>query len=446
VAAVVIFTYLRSRSSSPGYAYTPPRLTEQQAWAAFKSSLKQYKDLHKGGVESMRKSGHVRTLTTTCSLKMCNGLGDQLFRIEFAFLLALMSDRVFVIHWDDSLRERTKHIVHNQVNWDVFNGSLGMCSTDEDNQCRSRVYDRKSIFGFSWTEAEYSLFGKALFGPEQHITIANFYVNSIFIGDNSMMRAGRLMEEGFEKLGVKTILAKNRYNEVDYYRKAPDYSALEWFGLTGLFGIQAVNNGHVQATDAWIQMNHVIFHYLFTFRNDLLTQVEQMKTALQLNTQPYLAVHLRTGFVGSPHVESFKARQWQFKNWKLFDESVWPCILSHSINLADRLIGSNAPIYVATDSTVARDWATNLYGSRIRSSTLVPTHFAQGDKNADDVSSWVDFLILGGSRAMVHGDSSYATNAAFLRPIPIAMQSWIMQDSARGCMVSHVGSNVTCVC
>ena len=103
---------------------------------------------------------------------------------------------------------------------------------------------------------------------------------------------------------------------MDYYRKAPDYSALEWFGLTGLFGIQAVNNGHVQATDAWIQMNHVIFHYLFTFRNDLLTQVEQMKTALQLNTQPYLAVHLRTGFVGSPHVESFKARQWQFKNWE----------------------------------------------------------------------------------------------------------------------------------
>ena len=50
VAAVVIFTYLRSRSSSPRYAYTPPRLTEQQAWAAFKSSLEQYKDLHKGGV------------------------------------------------------------------------------------------------------------------------------------------------------------------------------------------------------------------------------------------------------------------------------------------------------------------------------------------------------------------------------------------------------------
>eukprot|EP00731_Ephydatia_muelleri_P017569 Em0010g667a len=138
--------------------------------------------------------------------------------------------------------------------------------------------------------------------------VGNFYVNSMFIGDNSMMRAGRLMEDGFEKLGVKAILAKD------------------------------------------------------------------------------------------------------------------------SINLANHLIGPNAPI-----STVAKEWARNHYGSRIRSSTLVPTHFAVGDKNADDTSSWVDLLMLGGSQAMVHGDSSYATNAAFLRPVPIAMQSWILEDSERDC-------------
>ena len=35
-----------------------------------------------------------------------------------------------------------------------------------------------------------------------------------------MMRAGRLMEDGFEKLGVKAILAKDRYNQLLYYRKS----------------------------------------------------------------------------------------------------------------------------------------------------------------------------------------------------------------------------------
>ena len=86
-----------------------------------------------------------RTLTTTCSLKMCNGLGDQLFRIEFAFL-------------------------------DRFLGSVGQKQSTASLERLSSVPSSTVI------------------------TIANFYVNSIFIGDNSMMRAGRLMEEGFEKL------------------------------------------------------------------------------------------------------------------------------------------------------------------------------------------------------------------------------------------------------
>ena len=444
--AIIIFIYLKQRTSSPGYVYTP-RQTELQAWTAFNSSLEQYRGLHKRGVENMHDAGHVRTLTWTCSMKRCSGIGDQLFRIEFALLLAVMSDRVFVICWDEGLRKRTKYIHHNQINWDVFDSRLGMCSIDGGSRCRRRVYASNSIFGFGWTEWEYNIFGKALFGSEQHITlVGNLYINSMFIGDNSMMRTGRLMEEGFEKLGVKTILAKDRYNQLLYYRKSPYYSIFERFGLTKLFGIQSMNNGRVQATDAWMQLNHIIFHYLFTFPNDLLTQAEQIKKALQLNTQPYLAVHLRTGFFGSPHVERLNDRESVFKNWKLFDESVWPCILNHSITLADRLVGPSAPIYIATDSIVAKEWAKKLYGSRIQSSSLVPIHFAKDDKNADDVSSWVDLLMLGGSQAMVHGDSSYAINAAFLRPIPIAMQSWILEDSEMGCMVSHVGNKVACIC
>ena len=56
---------------------------------------------------------------------------------------------------------------------------------------------------------------------------------------------------------MKTILAKNRYSELIFYRKAPDYNVSEWFGLTGLFRIQAVNNGRVQATDAWISRHFI---------------------------------------------------------------------------------------------------------------------------------------------------------------------------------------------
>ena len=53
---------------------------------------------------------------------------------------------VFVIHWDEGLRKRMKHIHQNQINWDVFDSSLGMSSTDGGGQCRSRVYAKKIDF------------------------------------------------------------------------------------------------------------------------------------------------------------------------------------------------------------------------------------------------------------------------------------------------------------
>ena len=70
---------------------------------------------------------------------------------------------------------------------------------------------------------------KFYFGPEQHITIVgNVFVNTMFIEDHSMMKVGKLMEEGFKRLGVTTIL---RYNQVLYYRYSSKYIDLEKKGI-----------------------------------------------------------------------------------------------------------------------------------------------------------------------------------------------------------------------
>ena len=71
-----------------------------------------------------------------------------------------------------------------------------------------------------------------------------------------------------------------------------------------------MNNGRVQATDAWMQLSHLIFSFSFCFPNDTLAQVEEIKTTLQLKAQPYLAVHMKTGFVSSPHEEVQTFRNW----------------------------------------------------------------------------------------------------------------------------------------
>ena len=260
-----------------------------------------------------------------------------------------------------------------------------------------------------------------------------------------MMRTGKLIEEGFLRLGVSSILDKDRYDGVYFTHDSPWYAMLHMVGLTTLWGVLPMDKGYVLASESWVQVSHVILNYLFKFPTGLTTKVNAIKKTLGIDSQSYLAVHLRTGFHGSPNVDTFKIR-YLFKNWKLFDQSVWSCILTYAIEVSDSLIGPNSPIYVATDSLIAKEWTKTKYGARIRTATLNPAHFAHASESQDEKSLWIDFLILAGAKIIVRGDSSYATNAAFLAPIPISRQAWIWQDDNMKCMVSHLGSTTKCIC
>ena len=95
---------------------------------------------------------------------------------------------------------------------------------------------------------------------------------------------------------------------------------------------------------------------------------------------------------------------------------------------------------------IAKEWAKTKYGASVRTAALNPAHFAHASEGQDGKSLWIDFHILGGAQIMIHGDSSYATNAAFLAPIPLFKQAWIWHDDNMKCIVSHLGNSTTCVC
>ena len=429
VAVGITSLSLHLLRSKPAYH---PRLSEREAWSTFNSSLKRYKTLHRRGVEDLDRG--VRTLTVVCADRMCGGVGDQLYRVHFFFLIALMSDRVFTIYWDDFYRKATRHLEQNQVNWDVANSSnIGMCV---DGLCPHKRYPSTS--SFAWSRDKYEEFSKDLFGSELHLIVhGNVFVNPMLLCDESLMDTGSSIDNGFDKLGVKSILARGRAEGVYYTQSSLWYSMLlRLIGDMGRFT--------VEASQPWVQLNHAVFNYLFKFRSELLDHVGSVKRALGIDRHPYLAVHLRTGFKGTPAEEKWNYL-WSLKNWKLFeDESAWSCILGYSHRLADYLIGPNALVYLATDSTVTKEWAMQKYGNRTRTASFTPFHFAGGSDNHDEKSVWVDFLILSGADVLVHGDSSYAINAAFVAPISIARQSWTTQG--RGCLASHIGNNVTCMC
>ena len=85
-----------------------------KGWQKFISALEHYKHFHKKLLEILKRNssaaGSIRTLTFICHEIYCSGLGDQFLRLQFFFLLEVMSDRVFTIEWDEGLTRRKPHI------------------------------------------------------------------------------------------------------------------------------------------------------------------------------------------------------------------------------------------------------------------------------------------------------------------------------------------------
>ena len=433
-----------------------------KGWATFTSALKRYKQFHKEKLErlkSAQRNESVRTLTWACSQTRCSGLGDQLLRLQFFFLLAMMSDRVFTIYWDEGLQKSTKYLRHNEIDWSFFDENLGMCTDEKTDNCSQTIYDCTSMWGFSWTKDEFQKFGNALFSSEPSITVTGLVkVNTMFIGDELILDPGHQITTGLKKLGIKNILAGGRENAV-YYRSASAgfwYSVMHTLGIHHLIEIQELNRGSFQITGPWLYLSHKIFCYLFKFPQKLISNVDKLQKLLGIEDRKYMGVHLRTAFTGTPSEEGFFTR-WRLRNTKMFeDKKVWACILDHAVGLSNSIMGPNSVIYLATDSTLAKEWASQRYGQKIRTANLTLIHSAhdRSRSNCQDsniavdgyLSLWLDFFLLSRASFMVHGDSSFGKTAGFVYPTDHRRHCWTVHDSDIGCIVSNIAGNVTCIC
>ena len=300
----------------------------------------------------------------------------------------------------------------------------------------------------------------------------------MFINKDSIMDPGKKITAGFEKLGLNDILVEQHPNETVRCGHNPLwYSMLHKFGAHHIMEIPEISSGRVVATEPWMQVSHVIFCYLFKFPQVLVTEVDRVSRSLGIDDNKYVAVHLRTGFKGMPYEESYITR-WIHRNWKFFEDTyVWDGIVAHGFELADRMLGPQSFVYLCTDTDVAKERYQKKYGDRLKIADLSLTHSAHSRSKCESqdatstedtkqtletteaeqtpetpslyddpyVSMWIDFFLLGRAHAMVHGDSSYSVNAAFLRPMPNLYQAWVMFDDNRKCIASHLGGNSTCI-
>ena len=446
--------------TSVSYFVTDNPFNERPEWKTFQKALADYKVFHKAKLEELKASKHggtVRTLTWACSQSKCSGLGDQLFRIQYFLLLAMMSDRLFTIYWDEKMQKSTQYLLPSEIDWSCYDDSKGMC--DDSGMCSHKIYDLTSLWGFGWTKGEFVHFGKVLFSTTQHITVTGqVLAYNMYIGNLSMLDPGPLIYKGMKKLGVQDILSGEKDKTVYCGHRPLWYTWLHRFGMHNLIEIPEINNGQVQANEPWLYLSHYTFTYLFKYSKSLLERVDAYKKQLGLYQKDYLALHLRTGFMGTPDQEKFITR-YIHSGWKFFyHEWEWDCFIKHAIQLRDETLGPGKPIYLSTDSDPVRTKVDTVYSNQnfiYGNLTLVHSRFDHKGcgvetHNDDDVieghlAMWLDFFLLGGAKFIVHPDSSFSVNAAFVNPIPHRFHSWVLWDYGLGCLASYQTGKVACI-
>ena len=355
----------------------------------FASRLESYAEFHR---QSLTQSpGDMRTITWACwDSKWCHGVGDQLYMIQLTFLLALISERTFLIHWDTVSMRTMQFLRPNVINWRAIDGE----------------FINKT--------------GKAI----SFITATKWQVN------------GDLMQALYSNHTTDNHIV------LDYSIPVPLVRCFHYFAkdnqtrtlsLLGKIGIDFTRS-------AARLLESAMFRYLFQFQEEVLAKVSQFQDRAGL-LKPYTGVHIRTGFLGNKYEEKSK----KFNSRKMFrDEAQWNKTLKCSVAKADALLGSDSLLFLASDSYVVKDLAARLYPRRLKTLDVELQHVSKvgyrklnltlskeqhgtgkeeminGKKELFDghMGMWMDFILLARSHVMVVPFSGFSVLASNVCAIP----------------------------
>ena len=377
--------------------YEEPQPSVRTAWVAFKGHMDNYIDFHHHQLQKL-KSGDssIRTLTWSCRDPVeCCGIGDQLYIIQQALVYAVISNRVLSLHWNPTSYETMKYLKPHKIDWTYFNRSQGMKDFHSRDQYK---------MGMSRTAEYYEPFYEQLMGEDRvHLTV-NHELQVPFIRGIRMAAESVALNGTLAQFGITTLLIQNS-------TRMP----LEVF-------------------------SGELLRYLFLFDSRVVEKVDNIQRQLGLLNKPYLAVHIRTGFLGMEQDEGKR----RFNSRKAFRNSTdWEKTIACSIRRANHLYGPENPIYLATDSNLVKKLALSKYGGRRvkmvnltlqhaalttpklrgtdKPSTKFPEVTGSDEFNTTDVlrvssvdgymATWVDFLLMARAGALVHSISGFSVTA-----------------------------------
>ena len=304
------------------------------------------------------KASNVRKLIWKCGRgDLCGGLVDRLRGIAFTLLLAVLSRRKLLLYWAMPNGEQI-YLKPNAINWIPQ---------------KSDVSDM----------AVYSVMDSADAKLDRAVNA---------IGQNNLM-----------KVALHTNLELELINKVS--------SKPQWL-IDGLkrTGLDTLTTEEIN------DVFGIAFRYLFQIKGDVIPRLNVI-SSMGLDGQKYVAVHVRTGFVGSNLEKSESANQRKCIRQK----DQWEQMLNCAISVANSNSGHNSSIFLATDSKLVKDLARQMYGSRFMTLDTILTHVDRIDKNTGAntaeseglVSVWVDFFLLAQSYAQVRAGSDWVWGSGF---------------------------------
>ena len=341
--------------------------------------LSKYADLHRS---LSKKPREARTLVWLCQKRQqCGGFADRMKGISLAILLAIASNRRLVLNWEMAY-ERV-YLKPNVINWtdDFLFDVLGPQKHHKKvpHMVKFALYESGHTPPYmTMSTKQWNDYLKVIAGNEQIVVmLTNMEVSLI-------NKVSRTNQKWLEDFFVSTGLSQFSDHDLD--------------DILGTF-----------------------FRYLFQLDNKLLVEFSSAKRTLRLTNKPYVGIHLRTGFIGVKQVSDYSPNHPKFMR-----QNKWKEALHCAVSTADKFLGNNSLLFLATDSNLVKEMAINTYGSRFRTLDnyllhvdLMNTNPSKEKSTEGILYTLIDLLFLAESYVQVRGVSGYAWVAGLIcGPLP----------------------------
>ena len=323
-----------------------------------------------------------RTLVWQCPAdEDCGGLADRFKGMTFALLLAIFSNRRFVLDWQSP---ENIYFKPNVINW-MDKNLQKILRSPNDTDClpdghfvKFHLYERSKYPFFDDSEDTVRKYFDLLAGNESIVVmVTNMEVSLI---SQYLRKTKSWITNGYERAGLLNLV---------------DHDLGDIVGL--------------------------VLRYLFQMNAELSNHLLKARKVLKLTGQPYIGVHLRSGFAGVKH-----AIEWPHVKL-ISDKKKWEVILQCAVTTANKFLGNNSLIFLATDSEIIKEMAVSKYGMRFRTLSNYLVHVGTMDRKRKPIKEeeegilfmLVDLLLLAESYVLVRGYSGYAWVSGLLcGPLP----------------------------